>query len=168
MRLGRARRPDAPTEADHELARRHDERAGAAATTTDGVRVVATDQALHAGAVRLPWSRVAKASWDDEERALVVVGSPAPREPAVRLVLGLTAADRLLETVRVAVTSTIVVSQRIESHQHGGAWATARRESQSGEVHWVVLFDPGLDPTDPARQAWADAVLAELRSSLGV
>lgn len=161
-------RSDAVGPDDRARAADHGERAEAAATTDGGVRVVVTDRALHVGAVRVPWERVARATWDDEEGALVVVGSPGPAEPAQRLVLRLTDAPRLLETVRVAVTSTVVVSRRLESPVHGGAWATARRAPGDDEVRWVVVFDPGHDPTDPARRAWADAVLAELRGSLGV
>ena len=144
------------------------ERATTYAVTVTGELVVTTSEALHVGELRLPWDRIAKATWDDDEVALTVVGSPAPGEPSRTVVLPFEAPGRLVEMVRLQVTSNIVVSQRIDSATFGGAWITARRVPGGDEVRWAVVFDPGRDPRDPALRAWADAHVAALKASTGV
>lgn len=151
-----------------ELAAANGERSLGVATATDGTLLVATDRALYVGDLRLPWDRVARATWDSDDGALTVVASTGADEPARRLDLRVDEATRLLEVVRTMVTSNLVVSQRIEDSRFGGAWVTARRDPDADELRWTVAFDPGLDPADPALRAWADANVLELRRSTGV
>jgi hypothetical protein len=49
-----------------------------------------------------------------------------------------------------------------------GARFVARRVAGSSELRWSVVFDVGLDPADPDLRRRADAILGELRTSLGV
>ena len=58
------------------------------------------------------------------------------------------------------------MSERVELRGELGARIVARRAGEG--LRWTVTFDPGLDPSDPALRAEADAALAELRSTLGV
>jgi hypothetical protein len=44
----------------------------------------------------------------------------------------------------------------------------ARRAGDDAPVRWTVVFDSGLDPTDPALREAADEALARLRSALGI
>lgn len=109
-----------------------------------------------------------RASWDPDERVLTVVATPTPGRPPVTTAFEVEDATRLLEMIRIQVTSNILVSQRIEGTGIGGAWVTARRVPGADEVRWSVVFDPGLDPRDPRLRAWADVHVAELRRSTGV
>jgi hypothetical protein len=70
--------------------------------------------------------------------------------------------------VRERVNASIVVQDRITLSGRAGARVVARRVPGSTDLRWSVVFDPGLDPGDPALRAAADAALAELRASLGV
>jgi hypothetical protein len=49
-----------------------------------------------------------------------------------------------------------------------GVWLSARRSPADSEVRWTMLFDAGLDPTDPGLRTLAAAALEELRESTGV
>ena len=187
MKLFGSRGADAAhREAAKQVAGAVGERALAWAATDDGALLVATDRALHVGEERLPWDRVAKAGWDSDEGVLTVVASSGPGERSRSRRLAVGDATRLLQVVRSMVTSNLVVSERIASPEWGGAWVTARRDPDAdlrgrrdaelapglapevGGLRWTVVFDPGLDPTDPGRRAWADENVAAIRRSTGV
>jgi hypothetical protein len=72
------------------------------------------------------------------------------------------------ETVRERVTSTLVVSHHVPLQGKRGVWLSARRSPADSEVRWTMLFDAGLDPTDPGLRTLAAAALEELRESTGV
>ena len=74
----------------------------------------------------------------------------------------------LPEAVHAKVTESVIVSERLPLGDGAGALAVARRGSDDDAIWWSVVFDPGLDPTDPALRSRADAALADLRSSLGI
>lgn len=129
---------------------------------------VATDAALYLpinGTVRLAWDLIVKATFSDSA-VLIVEGRPEPRarDRAWRVVLEESGA--LPTVVYERVTSSVVVSERVELRGELGARIVARRAGEG--LRWTVTFDAGLDPRDPVLRAEADAALEELRSTLGV
>lgn len=129
---------------------------------------IASDAAIYLPVpqmLRLPWDLVTKATFSDAA-VLVVEGRPEPgaRDRAWRVLLS--DPGTLPTVVYERVTSSVVVSERIELRGELGARIVARRVGDG--LRWTVTFDAGLDPKDPALRAEADAALAELRSTLGV
>ena len=144
------------------------ERLLAWARVAPGGVAFATDAALYLpvpDTLRLAWDLISKATFSDAA-ALVVEGrqSPQGRDRAWRVILEEPGA--LPTVVYERVTSSVIVSERVELRGELGARFVARR-TPSG-LRWTVTFDAGLDPSDPALRAEADAALAELRSTLGV
>lgn len=137
---------------------------GADATQT--MFAAATDKALYLQATgdRLPWDRISKATWNDPLLELVVVG-----EAGLSRVLRLTVEDSrdLPAAVHDRVTASVLVSERVDLGDGAGALMVARR-ADDDQVRWTVVFDSGLDPSDPALREAADAALARLRESLGI
>lgn len=124
--------------------------------------LVATDRALYGAGDRLPWHRIAKAQW--HEPVLEIVTADAPPQ---RLSILLTDARDLPHAIHACVTESVIVSERLDLGDGRGALAAARR-TDAGDVAWTVVFDPGLDPADPALRTRADASLADLRAALGI
>jgi hypothetical protein len=129
---------------------------------------VATDRALYAATLggRLPWHAISKAVWDPPylsltvvDRAGAVVGRPR---------LDLVEPRDLPAAVHDRVTASVVVSEHVDLADGSGALIAARRDSDDDEIRWSVVFDAGLDPTDPALRAAADDALARLRDALGI
>jgi hypothetical protein len=137
-------------------------------SSSDGLYVVATDRALYADGLggRLAWSRISKAGW--EEPILVVVALDESGRPMRPLRLRLDDSRELPPAVHDRVTSSVVISERVELGGGAKALLTARRDSDDGQIRWSVVFDAGLDPTDPALRSAADAALDQLRGSLGI
>ena len=113
------------------------------------------------------WDRVLRASWE-AAALLVTVQDPGGGRP-LELRLPVPADHGSLpEVVRERVTASIVVQRHVELHGEQGARLVARRTPGSTDLRWSVVFDPGLDPSDPVLRARADEALAALRGSLGV
>ena len=70
--------------------------------------------------------------------------------------------------LHLSVDGTVVVSERVDLGDGEGALMVARRGSDDGVIRWSVVFDAGLDPSDPALRQAADAALTRLRDSLGI
>lgn len=142
--------------------------AGPGSDVTQSQVTVATDRALYLQATgeRLPWDQISKASWDEPMLDLVVVdGAGAP----TRLVRVRVDDSRdLPAAVHDRVTSSVVVSERVSLGDGAGALLVARRASDDDPVRWTVVFDRGLDASDPTLRAAADAALARLRDALGI
>lgn len=133
-----------------------------------GRPVVASAEALYVpdaegGHTRLPFGRIAKATWSDPLLEVVLV-SPQRR----RFALDLSEAGELPPTVRERVMSTIVVSERVAIDERRGALVTARRVPGQEALAWSVVFDAGLDPDDPELRARADAAITALRAVTGL
>ncbi len=138
---------------------------------TDGTVVACTDLALHLpGHGRVPWDLVIRAAWSDE--FLDVVTQAAPGAPSTHTRLRFDQPGQVPGVVRERIEWTVVASQRVPlAHPDGRAGAAllnARRSPQSGDVRWAVVFDAGLDRSDPGWRAAADAALGQLRGQLGV
>jgi hypothetical protein len=140
---------------------------GPGADPTQTLFVAATDKALYLQATgdRLPWDRISKATWDEPQLEVVVDGGPGqpPRLVRVRV----EDSRDLPAAVHDRVTASVLVSERVDLGNGAGALMVARR-GDTDEVRWTVLFDSGLDASDPALREAADAALARLRESLGI
>jgi hypothetical protein len=127
----------------------------------DGVRRAA------GAALRVPWDRVLRASWEPE-----IVEVTAQPETGGRPVIHRVRIDgepgSLPEVVRERVTSSIVVQHHAVLDGERGARFIARRVPGSTDLRWSVVVDTGLDPSDPDVRAAADEILATLRASLGI
>jgi hypothetical protein len=116
---------------------------------------------------RVPWDLVLRAQWDEDGLDLTAQTGPGGRPVVVHVpVTG--DIGTIAGVVRERVNASIVVQDRITLSGRAGARVVARRVPGSTDLRWSVVFDPGLDPGDPALRAAADAALAELRASLGV
>lgn len=132
------------------------------ARTPDGGYVVATDRALRMPGRRpLPWYRIDRALWDQAGLSVHATDGGEWR-------LALPDPGRLPEAVRERVTSSILVNRHVRLGDRGGVRLVARRVPGRDEALWELVFDPGLDGSDPGLRAAADQVLEELRRNLGI
>ncbi|MEO3813168.1 hypothetical protein ABGB17_29555 [Sphaerisporangium sp. B11E5] len=131
------------------------------ARTPDGF-VVVTDRALHLpGATSLPWHRIDRAQWDQEGLSVTAT------DGTVRRVL-VPEPGRVPEAVRERVTSSILVNRHVRLGDRGGVRMVARRVPGQDAAEWDLVFDPGLDSTDPGLRAAAEQALEDLRRTMGV
>ena len=132
--------------------------------------VVATDDALvlpaGAGPDRVPWDLVLRVSW--EQGGFELVSQARAGAPADTTQVPVPDPGALPGVIKERVNASIVVARYVQLVEEGGARIVARRTPGSSELRWSVVFDPGLDPRDPALRAAADDALAALRASLGV
>jgi len=129
--------------------------------------VVATDRALYTfgGSEPIPWERVMRAAWDDPIQEVVTADGRGGVD-VIRLTLD--DAGSMPQVIFERVMATIVMQRHVELVEKAGATLVARRVRDSDEIRWEVVFDAGLDPSDPVLRAGADEELAALRSSVGI
>lgn len=141
---------------------------GPGADVTEVTYVVATTRALYVQSTseRLPWHRISKATWDDPVLDLVVLDEGG--HPAGLRRLRVDDAKDLPAAVRDRVTDSVVVSERVDLGGSRAAVMAARRDSDTGDIRWSVVFDAGLDARDPELREAADEALGRLRGSLGI
>jgi hypothetical protein len=147
------------------------ERVLAQARTPSGALVGVTARALYlpqrtGETRRIAWDDVVSAGWDSPVLEVLETGASVPAR------VNLEEPGRVPEAVRERVTASIVVSERVvlalmAEDEVAGAQITGRRVPDSTDLHWTVTFDRGLDPTDPALRAAADAELARIRDWYG-
>lgn len=116
---------------------------------------------------RVPWDRVVRVSWEPDVLE-VTAQERAGGRPVVLRVRFEGDPSPLPEVVRERVTSSIVVQHHVELVGERGARLIARRVPGATDLRWSVVFDAGLDPSDPDLRRRADEALAGLRASLGV
>ncbi len=136
------------------------------ARTPDGpLEVAATSRGLRLSkpGLVIPWHTIASAQWDEPN--LTVVASPEGR--AIKVILEIDSPKNFVPVVRDRVTDTVIASEYRLISSDLGATFVARRQPDSS-ITWSVVLDSGLDPQNPQTRAHADAILAELRGSLGV
>jgi hypothetical protein len=137
------------------------------ATVPGGSVVVASDRALYLptahGAERIPYETVQTATWDDPLLTVILVGDGG-RGRTLRL----EETGSLPAVVRERVTSTVVVTERVRLTGSQGALVIARRPPGSDEVVWQVVFDAGLDASDPGLRAEAAQAVERVRESTGL
>jgi hypothetical protein len=138
------------------------------ASDPDASLVVATSSALYEQRTgqRIEWQQVAKGTWEQPEFVIDFEDSGALRRIRIRI----DDARDLPAAVRDRVTDTVVISEHRNLVGEQGAQFVARRtpDGDLEDIQWSVVFDSGLDPTDPTLRQRADAELAALRASLGV
>ncbi len=106
------------------------------------------------------WDEVIRAAWDAPVLELQLAQGP------YRLVIenpGL-----IPDVVNERVKASVVVQHHVALRGDKGVRIVARRVPGGTDVTWRVTFDPGLDPQDPALRADAEAVLAEVRTTMGL
>jgi hypothetical protein len=118
----------------------------------------------------IPWDLVLRVTWavDSVE---VTAQERAGARPVVHRVAVTGAPGEVADlaaAVRERVNASIVVQHHAPLVGDRGARFVARRRPGSDELRWSVVFDAGLDPSDPALRDQADEELAGLRASLGV
>jgi hypothetical protein len=134
--------------------------------TAPRLQVVATSLGLYVTgwASPLRWDQIQTASWDEPVLDIVVEHDAGPRLVQLRL----DRAGGLPDAIRDRVTASVVTTERRDLQGLGSATFIARKRSDDGTIRWAVMFDAGLDPTDPKLRAAADAQINELRAALGI
>jgi hypothetical protein len=117
--------------------------------------------------LRVPWDRILRASWEPEIVEVTAQPETGGR-PVVHRVRISGEPGVLPEVVRERVTASLVVQHHALLDGEKGARFVARRVPGSTDLRWSVVFDSGLDPSDPLLRARADQILADLRASLGI
>ncbi|CAM3303229.1 hypothetical protein NODU109028_10400 [Nocardioides dubius] len=149
------------------------ERVLAGAVAADGAVLAGTAEALYLSWVRgdvrrIGWERVQRASWSPDDGVLAVseVGEFGGERPVHRF--GLEYEARFLAFLRERIASTVLVQRHVPIHGARGVFVIARRAA-GGEraVTWLYEFEEGVDVTDPAVLAAAEAALARARDEVG-
>lgn len=142
--------------------------ASSAGDPTQSTVAAATDKALYLQSTgeRLPWDTIIKATWEQPVMELTI--ADAAGGPPRVLEVELEESRDLPAAVHDRVRASVVFSDRVDLGDGAGALMVARRGSDDDVIRWSVVFDAGLDPSDPALRQAADAGLARLRDSLGI
>lgn len=129
---------------------------------------LATDKALYPEQVkeRLRWDSISKATWDDPVLNITVHDTTGATKGTVKL--RVEESGDLPAAVFALVTESVVISEHVELGDGAGARMVARRDGDEGTIWWSVVFDTGLNSSDPALRARADEELASLREALGI
>jgi hypothetical protein len=147
-------RPDAGTDADKDVGHGLGPDVGQAAGPDD--RPV----------VRHLWHEVAEATWEPEERVLVVRWATSG-EPAVRLRLA-EPLGAVPEVVRERVMSTYVLSQRVSVRGRRGVTVAVRRHAVDGSLLVQTVPDAGIDLGRPETAERVAALARELAQQVGL
>jgi hypothetical protein len=139
--------------------------------TTRGLRLVGA--AGGEAAPLLPWHEVGHARWSAtaDGGGSFTITPLAEVEPGVQARLAprrhaLSDSGELPQVVRRRVDRTVVASQRFPLPDRGGVVLVARRLPGQAAKEWTVVFDEGVDRSDPvvreeARRRLAAALAAE-------
>ncbi len=126
--------------------------------------VIATNAAIYAKGAVIPWVSIIRAQWNEP---FLEITTEQPGGRSQRLRIPLAEPGNLPAAVRTQVTANVIVSEKLELANGTQCLAAARRQA-GDEITWTVVFDDGVDPTDPEIRAQADFALNELRSALGI
>jgi len=129
---------------------------------------LATDKALYPESIseRLPWDSISKATWDDPILNVTVHDATGATKGTLKLCVE--ESGDLPAAVFALVTESVVISEHVELGNGAGARMVARRDGDEGTIWWSVVFDTGLNASDPTLRARADEELAALREALGI
>lgn len=130
--------------------------------------LAATDRALYVEATQAAygWDEVGRAAWQEPVLELELLTPEGGAGARLRLVVE--DSGDLPSAVRDRVTASVIVSERVEVAEGVQARMVARRAFGDGPIRWNVVFDAGVDASDPVLQAQARAALDDLRDSLGI
>jgi hypothetical protein len=146
----------------------------ASAEAGDGTWLVGTRDALFLvppgeQPVELRWERVHRADWDLESSTLTVERVEAYGQPVRAWSFVLAEPGALVTLLRERVTASIVLQRRVDLDRRRGFTVIGRRApSGAGPVAWAYEFDRGVDPSDPAVLAVAEAALRDAQGDLGL
>ncbi len=130
--------------------------------------VAATEFALYVegtGAA-YPWDSIARASWSEPVLEVQLLDESGATGPSLRL--RITESGDLPAAVHDRVTASVLISERVEITEGVRARMVARRAHDDAPVRWSVVFDAGVDASDPELQRLARVALDDLRSALGI
>ena len=130
----------------------------------DQAFVIATNEALYLQAARIPWIAIIKANWTDPFLELNIEGDNGQEQ---RLRVPISDPGNLPAAVRAQVSANVVVSERLDLPDGSQCLVAARRKNRD-EIVWSVVFDAGVDSSNPEIREPADFALQELRASLGI
>jgi hypothetical protein len=142
-----------------------DERRLAWGLTDTGTAVIATPTSLLAGQLRLPWTQVAKVSWEPPVLALREVAEVDDAGTVHRFVLEQD--EQLAETVRARVTSSVAWTDVRRLQPAGKVRLVARRVPGEDALLWQVVWLEGTDPRSASLRAQVEELVAALRGTLG-
>ncbi len=133
--------------------------------TEDGTALVATPTSLVIGAETIAWTGVERVSWQPEVLTVVEVDEVEGAGRTRSFVL--TEQSRLAETVRAGVTSSVVWSDRRVLPTGRGVRLVGRRVPGQDALLWQGVWESAVDAADPGLRAGVEAMLADLRKTLG-
>ena len=126
--------------------------------------VIATNAGIYAKGSAIPWLSIIRAQWNEPFLELT---TEQPNATSQRLRIPLKEPRNLPAAVHAQITANVIVSERLTLANGSQCLAAARRQA-GDEIAWTVVFDEGVDPSDPQNRAQANAALNELRSALGI
>jgi hypothetical protein len=142
------------------------ERRTAWALAAQGEPVVAVDGGLLLpGRELLRWGGIETATWARPHLLVREVAEVSGHGPEHRLELD--DEGDLPAVVRDRVTASVAWSSHTRLTPHGGVRVVGRRDPASEVLAWQLVFDEGLDPSDPVLRARAEEVLEGARRSIG-
>lgn len=151
-----------------------DERVVSWATAPGGAAVLATPKGLWLPGIpdRLPWHLIDKAVWKDGILSVIPAvdtGDGVLAEQPARAVR-LSVPRNLPHTVRVRVQKAIAFTRHhpLPGGTRKGVRVVGRRVPGEDGVTWQLVFDPGVDPGDPAVRTAATAYVEQARAELGI
>lgn len=116
---------------------------------------------------RLPWERIERAEWDREAEVLRITEFAPFGERTPQRVLRFDRSERLLQLIRERVTASVVYSTHVPIRDGRGVKVVARRPpGTNADLLWSVVFDEGLDPSDPEIKEAAERALREVRAEV--
>lgn len=116
--------------------------------------------------VEIPWEQIHSADWEREEDLLRVVELSEFGTPQATYEFTVESAGRLPELVRERVTASVVLQRAVSLGGAGTSRVIARRSPDGGEVHWMVEYAEGVDPSAPRVVERATDALAAARAEL--
>jgi hypothetical protein len=135
------------------------------ALTSSGEALVATPSGLHSEGSVLPWTQVAHVTWQPPTLTLTEVAEVDGAGQVHHLLLEQDAG--LAQVVRTQVTSSVAWSDVRRLQPKGKVRLVGRRQPERDDLLWQTVWLDGTDPDDPLLRTQAEALVADLRGTLG-
>jgi hypothetical protein len=126
--------------------------------------VVGADDVRH-----IPWEQLEGADWDRDESRLrfAEIGEFGQPRPTYSFILPEAEPQELLQLIRERVTASVVLQRGHLVVGKRGFKVVGRRSPAGGPISWMLEYDEGIDPDDPAVVEAADALLRRAREDVG-
>ena len=135
------------------------------AVTESGEVLVATPTGLHQTDRVLTWTQIAHVTWQPPALTLSEVAEVDGSGPVHRFLLSDDAG--LAQVVRAQVTSSVAWSDVRRLQPKGKVRIVGRRQPGRDDLLWQTVWLEGTDPDDPLLRAQVEALVADLRATLG-